>query len=584
MKLSITKDAIVNAYCCGLGLSVLMGLVGCTSTNGSVAKPTVAPVMAVSEKNPLKKEKLQIVFCFGQSNMVGLADVKTAWYLTQPQYIPPRDVATMKTRYFDWNFYWSGAKRYQGPRKAELDALLEERKQSRWKWRQRLWGKNGIKWDEAAWGKHPGGGRGNVYPFLDKKAEEEGIYKRIAEILDSDDNQQNVYKAYDDLLKREGEITEEVARVRNIYLKDTTATDFDTFNAAVKAAMDEKKLKTGVAKGQQFNDAAEHRAFYAELAQKHLGLPIASRTYIKAHGAVAGPQSAGPNSGNRRNASGKLTVGYGGKITTIGPEYGVGITLERLVDAPILLVKCSWGNTALAGAWRPPSLDGVETPTEKARREASNKKMAADAKKEGREFTPRPAPTPSGKLTYCWDITMPEIDKVLANPGKYHPGYDPKVGYDVAGLVWFQGYSDMGNSAYGELLASMIKDLRKKVKTPNMPVVCGSLGMNSMDSTVNACMVQASRMPELAGTVDVVNTAPFYPVEFNLLGQVRKHTEKDSPEYKKAAAVASRAISEKGFHYHGSAKCFLLIGDAMGRSLANLMAGGKPLINQELEK
>ena len=26
-----------------------------------------------------------------------------------------------------------------------------------------------------------------------------------------------------------------------------------------------------------------------------------------------------------------------------------------------MLVKCSWGNTALAGAWRAPSLDGVET-------------------------------------------------------------------------------------------------------------------------------------------------------------------------------------------------------------------------------
>jgi hypothetical protein len=36
-------------------------------------------------------------------------------------------------------------------------------------------------------------------------------------------------------------------------------------------------------------------------------------------------------------------------------------------------------------------------------------------------------------------------------------------------------------------------------------------------------------------------------------------------------------------HYHGSAKCFLLMGDAVGRSLANLMAGGEPLINAELK-
>jgi hypothetical protein len=38
---------------------------------------------SVAEEAPIKKEKLQIVFCFGQSNMVGVADVKTAWYLSE---------------------------------------------------------------------------------------------------------------------------------------------------------------------------------------------------------------------------------------------------------------------------------------------------------------------------------------------------------------------------------------------------------------------------------------------------------------------------------------------------------------------
>lgn len=91
---------------------------------------------------PLKKEKLQIVFCFGQSNMVGVADVKTAWYLTQPQYVPPREACLTKSRFFDWNFYWSGVRYYEGPRKAELDALVDAREKSRMKWRQRV---NGAK-------------------------------------------------------------------------------------------------------------------------------------------------------------------------------------------------------------------------------------------------------------------------------------------------------------------------------------------------------------------------------------------------------------------------------------------------------
>jgi len=541
----------------------------------------VAHTVAAEKK--LKKEKLQIVLLLGQSNMVGLSDVRTGWYLTQPQYVPPREVAVMKTRYFDWNFYWSGVNYYKGPRKEEALALVQARRDSRAKWRQRCRGVHGP-WQEEAWGPKPQGGRSNMYPFLDGKAEKEGIYKRIAEILDSDDNAFNVNDAYNEMTKRDAEIAEDLKLVRDVYLKGTTASDFDAFDAAVGAAVKDKTLVTKVGRGAAFNDAAKHRAFYAELAEKHLNIPIAKRTYIKAHGHVAGPQSDTPNAGNQKNAAGPLTVGYGGSVTTIGPEYGVGIALERLVDAPILLVKCSWGNTALAGAWRAPSLDGVETPTEKAGREASNRKMAAEAKKTGREFTPRPAPEPTGKLQYCWNMTMPEIDKVLADPGKYHPEYDPKVGYEVAGLVWFQGYSDKDNPAYGELLAAMIKDLREKVKTPDMPVVCGTLGMVAYKQAAfangaNSGMLQASQMPELAGTVDVVNTAPFYPLEFDLLKQVRDNVEKDSPEYQAAMTMLQRATSNVGFHYHGSTKCFLLMGDAMGRSLANLMAGGEPTIN-----
>ena len=38
-----------------------------------------APTWAAEPQAPLKKEKLQIVFCFGQSNMVGLSAVPTAW-------------------------------------------------------------------------------------------------------------------------------------------------------------------------------------------------------------------------------------------------------------------------------------------------------------------------------------------------------------------------------------------------------------------------------------------------------------------------------------------------------------------------
>jgi hypothetical protein len=523
----------------------------------------------------IKKEKLQIVFLLGQSNMVGLAAVPTARYLTVPQYIPPKEVATQKSRYFDWNFYWSGVRYYQGPKKQDLIDLVQARRDSRGKWRRHIRGT----WPED---KQPKG-RVEMYAILDQKAEQEGIYKRISDILDSKENQFNVNQAYAEVIDRDRPITEELKRVREIYLKGTKTTDFDAFDASVAAATKAKTFSKGNSKGA--NPLAEkHRAIYAQLAQKHLNLPIAKRTRIFGHGAIAGSQGQGVES----TTYGPLSVGYGGGITTIGVEYGVGVTLERLVDAPILLVKCSWGNTSIADAWRAPSLDGVETPTEKARREAWNKTQATAAKKAGSEFTPRSAPEKKGKLAWAWNQVMPQVDKVLANPGKYYPDYDPKVGYEVAGLVWFQGYSDKDNPAYGELLAQMIKDFRKKVKTPKLPVVCGSLGMAgfknaAFSEAANKGMLQASQMSDLRGTVDVVNTAPFYPLELDLCGQVRKTTKKESPEYIEATRVTMLYTSNKGFHYHGSAKCFLLAGDAMARSLANLIVGGKPLIHGELK-
>ena len=104
--------------------------------------------LLAAEKPVIKKEKLQIVFLFGQSNMVGLADARTGWYMTQPQYAPPREMAVKRSRYFNWeNFYWSGLLYYKGPQenRGKLAALRAERTASRAKWRQRARGEHGAR-------------------------------------------------------------------------------------------------------------------------------------------------------------------------------------------------------------------------------------------------------------------------------------------------------------------------------------------------------------------------------------------------------------------------------------------------------
>ena len=531
---------------------------------------------SAAEPPPLKKEKLQIVFLLGQSNMVGLADIGTSWYLTQPQYVPPKEELMKKTDVFEWNnFFWQGVRYYQGPAELEkqLADLLEERKKSRAKWRGRAKGE----W-KAEWGTKPAiKGRDQMYAFLDQKAKEEGIYDRMAKILNGPENKFPMEKAYEEIIGRDARNAEQIKRVRDIYLNSTKGEAYDAFIAELDAVRKRKK-----------KDATETpeqiRVRLAKLGEETVGLPIAKRTHIFSHGAF----ESSMDTPIEATAHGPLSIGWGGGVTTIGPEYGVGITLERLVDAPILLVKCSWGNTALREAWRPGSLDGAETPIEKAEREAWNTAETAAAKAEGREPKLRAAPEKTGKPSWAWNMALPAIRKVLENPGAYHPEYDPAKGYDIAGMVWFQGYSDMGNPAYGEQLVEMIKWFRSEIKAPNMPVVCGSLGVgayysNALTGNVSGGMVKAAQSPELKGSVDVVNTGRFYPLELDAADNLRKLYPKDSPEAVTLNQFVAKTVSNKAFHYRGSAKFFMLTGDAMARSLANLMAGGEPTIHAEVE-
>jgi len=112
----------------------------------------------------------------------------------------------------------------------------------------------------------------------------------------------------------------------------------------------------------------------------------------------------------------------------------------------------------------------------------------------------------------------PFVKEVLADPGKFHPDYDPKAGYEVAGCVWFQGYSDRGAPAdeYKALMKTFIEDMRRLVKTPKMPFVIGVLGTGRFkESTGRTPVVQAQRataeLPEFKGNVKAVETYVYYP-------------------------------------------------------------------------
>jgi len=77
--------------------------------------------------------------------------------------------------------------------------------------------------------------------------------------------------------------------------------------------------------------------------------------------------------GHRR--SGPLTFGYGANAGKIGPELGFGLALEQSLDAPILLIKTSWGGKSLHYDFRPPSAGPYEL-------DGNQKKLGTDEYKQ----------------------------------------------------------------------------------------------------------------------------------------------------------------------------------------------------------
>jgi hypothetical protein len=519
-----------------------------------------------------EKKKLKIVFLMGQSNMVGYSHPKTAWYLTQPMYTPPPKMATAKTRHFNENyFYWQGVSYGYGSEEfnARGKALLEERRQSRQHWRTLVYGNFGRNPTRNDWlpeyGPPPKTGPKTMYPFLDKKAEEEGIYKRMIEHIESPENKLHPKVALEQIRNRDIAIADDLKRVREMFLNGTKPEDFDRLEEALNA------------KGK---DLTKDRLEYAKLVREHIHLPIAQNTWITVLGEVAGEPTG---FGNDQETKGLLSVGYSKHATNSGPEYPFGISFEQMVDGPVLLVKCAWGGTSVHVPWRPPSLSNAETPIEKATREAANKEGLEAARKGGFEFKPKPPQTGTGKV---WERAMAHVQKVLSDPGKYHPEYDKDAGYELSGLVWFQGWNDLGNPAYGEQLVHFIQDFRKEVKEPELPVVCGLVGHSAwkhttFDSHVNSGMLYAAQKEELKGTVDIVNTVKYFPLELGFNKSVKATFGEESKEYKEVEEITRRSTSNSGLHYFGSAKFLYLTGDAMARSLVNLMNKGTPTIHEE---
>lgn len=150
------------------------------------------------------------------------------------------------------------------------------------------------------------------------------------------------------------------------------------------------------------------------------------------------------------------------------------------------------------------------------------------------------------------------VKKVMGDElERAYPGYRGQ-GTELAGLVWFQGEDDAKwdskAAAYEKHLANLIRDLRKDLNAPELPVVVAALAKSGGDMTPNQQKVFDAQMavgdgekyPEFADNVISVDTRPM---------------------------CKPRAECPGGRdRFLGNAESYLEIGDAMARAMLELLA------------
>jgi alpha-galactosidase len=254
---------------------------------------------------------------------------------------------------------------------------------------------------------------------------------------------------------------------------------------------------------------------------------------------------------------GDLTVGFGQAPDRFGPELEFGHVVGDYFDEQVLLIKTCWGGHDLnrdfrsPGAGLPPKdiLEQLRKDLQKSKADAS----LADVEK---------------SYGASYRVMLTEIRETLAKLGEHFPGYRGQ-GFEIAGFVWFSGWSDMVNQNpfYAEQLAHFIRDLRSELKTPNLPFVIGQMGVHGISdpgteaSNFRAAQAAAAQLPEFKGNVKLVTTDPFWDQEAHAV--YRKGWQNHKDEWDKVG-------SDAPYHYLGSPRTFCAIGKAFGEAMLEL--------------
>ncbi len=313
--------------------------------------------------------------------------------------------------------------------------------------------------------------------------------------------------------------------------------------------------------------------------------------------------------------TGRLTAGYGADARgpKIGPEFTFGLTMEKQLDEPIVIIKTAWGGKSLNTDFRPPSAGPYEFNATQLEQFAKQNKDVAEIRAKRAEAT-----------GHFYRLMIEHVHNVLADLKRVYPDYDADEGYELAGFVWFEGWNDMvdqgtypqrgqpgGYDQYSEVMAQFIRDVRRDLSAPDMPFVIGVMGVNgptdkygpsqqrykATHQNFRDAMAAPAALPEFAGNVVAVRTEEFWDMDVVGLRERERTIKPQLDEVNNAvkAGTMTRAegqaatdklysenfdereleilkdsVSNAEFHYLGSAGIMAQIGQAFAEALLEM--------------
>jgi len=239
--------------------------------------------------------------------------------------------------------------------------------------------------------------------------------------------------------------------------------------------------------------------------------------------------------------AGPLGMGFSvyGDRHHFGPELQFGHVVGDYFEEPVLLIKTAWGGKSLYQDFRPPSSGGQVGP--------------------------------------YYKLMIAQVRETLATLEQSYPEFKGR-GHELAGFVWYQGWNDGVDAEhavpeYEENLVHLIRDVRRDLNSPRLPVVVGELtgpwrNAEGQWAALRNAQAAAAAREEFAGVVAFVETHDF----------VRNPEDSPNPGH--------------GHHEFRNAETYFLVGDALGKGMLKLLRSpqqddepSKPVshTNRELE-